>query len=110
MEVYDVCFLQEAVDDLEEIVLYIAKNNREAALRMRDTVVQKADDLSTFPRRGRYVFDLKMRRAGYRMLLVKPYILFYRVVNRSVFIYRVIHGAINYPLLYEKMLQNSIEE
>ena len=105
METYDVRFLQEALDDLEEIVLYIAQNNRTAAMRMHDEIIKKANDLSVFPKRGRSVPNEKMRKAGYRMLIVKPYIMFYRVINRNVFIYRVIHGASNYPMLYEKMMQ-----
>ena len=105
MEVYDVRFLQEALDDLEEIVLYIAQDNRAAALRIHDEIINKANDLSIFPKRGRPVPDEKMRKAGYRMLLIKPYIAFYRVIDRNVFIYRVIHGATNYPMLYEKMAQ-----
>jgi len=103
MEAYDVCFLQEALDDLEDIVLYIAQDNRAAALRMHDAIIDKANSLSGFPKLGRLVSDSKMQKAGYRMLSVKPYIAFYRVINRSVFIYRVIHGATNYPMLYEKM-------
>jgi plasmid stabilization system protein ParE len=105
METFDIRFLQEALDDLEEIVCYIAQENRAAALKMHDRIIEKAHDLSTFPKRGRYVADAKMREAGYRTLLIKPYIAFYRAIGRYVFIYRVIHGATNYPLLYEKMQQ-----
>ena len=105
MEIYEVRFLQEALDDLEEIVLYIAQDNRAAALKMHDKIIQKAQSLSRFPKRGRYVPDEKMRKAGYRTLLIKPNMAFYRVLGRNVFIYRVIHGAADYPLLYEKMQQ-----
>ena len=105
METYDVRFLQEAFEDLEEIILYIAQESEDAALRIHDRIISKANDLSVFPKRGRSVPDEKMRKAGYRMLLVKPYIVFYRVIERSVFIYRVIHGASNYPMLYDKMTQ-----
>jgi len=35
---------------------------------------------------------------------IKPYIAFYRVISNNVFIYRVLHGASNYPLLYEQMM------
>jgi addiction module RelE/StbE family toxin len=104
MDTYDVLFLQEALNDLEEIVLYIAQDNRQAALRMHDNIVEKANDLKTFPKRGRLVPDKKMAAAGYRMLVIKPYIAFYRIIDRSVFIYRVLHGAVNYPLLYEKTI------
>ena len=109
MEIYDVRFLGEALDDLEEIVLYIAQDSRTAALRMHDRIVDKANDLSVFPKRGRPVPDKKMSAAGYRMLGIKPYIAFYRVVDRNVFIYRVLHGAANYPLLYDKMAQADLD-
>ena len=100
MEAYDVRFLKEALDDLEEIVLYIAKDSKAAALQMYDETIKKANDLSVFPKRSRLVPDEKMREAGYRMLHIKPFIVFYRVISRNVFIYRVIHGLINYPMLY----------
>jgi toxin ParE1/3/4 len=109
METYDVQFLQEALDDLEEIVLYIAQDSRATALRMHDKIIEKANDLTIFPKRGRLVPDRKMAMAGYRMLGIKPYIAFYRVVDCSVFIYLVLYGAINYPLLYERMAQVDFE-
>ena len=91
------------MDDLEEIVIYIARDNKTAALRMHDEIIKKANDLSVFQKRGRLVPDKKMREAGYRMLIIKPYIAFYRVIDQNVYIYRVVHGATNYPVLYEKM-------
>ena len=106
METYDVQFLKEALDDLEEIILYIAQDSRQAALRMHDQIMEKANDLAVFPKRGRLISDKKMVAAGYRMLGIKPYIAFYRVVDRNVFIYRVLHGATNYPLLYGQMVQD----
>jgi len=110
METYDVQFLQEALDDLEEIVLYIAQNSRQAALCMHDKIIDKANDLTVFPKRGRLVPDNKMAAAGYRMLGIKPYIAFYRVIKKNVFIYRVLHGATNYPLLYGRMVQDLGDE
>ena len=110
METYDVQFLQEAMNDLEEIVLYIAQDSRQAALRMHDKIIEKANDLSVFPKRGRLIPDRKIAAAGYRMLGVKPYIAFYRVIERNVFIYRVLHGATNHPLLYEQMGHDSGED
>ena len=49
-------------------------------------------------------FRAMLVAAGYRMLGIKPYITFYRVVDHDIFIYCVLHGAANYPLLYEKMI------
>ena len=109
MEIYDVQFLQEALGDLEEIVLYISKDSRAAALRMHDKIIEKANDLATFPKRGRLVPDKKISEAGYRVLGIKPYVAFYRVIDKSIFIYRVLRGASNYPLLYNKLTQANIE-
>ncbi|MDR0287852.1 MAG: type II toxin-antitoxin system RelE/ParE family toxin [Clostridiales bacterium] len=103
METYDVHFLQEALDDLEEIVLYIANDSHQTALRMHTEIIEKANDLSVFPKRGRLIPDKKIAATGYRMLSIKPYIAFYRIVGHNVFIYRILYGATNYPLLYEKM-------
>ena len=103
MDSYSVRFLQEALDDLEEIVSYIAQDSRAAALRMHDRIVEKANDLTLFPKRGRLVPDKKMSAAGYRMLGIEPFILFYRVIGSDVIIYRVLHGATNYPGLYGRM-------
>jgi len=105
METYEVSFLQEALDDLEEIVLYLAQDSAAAALRMHDKIIEKASDLAVFPKRGRLIPDKKMSATGFRMLGIKPYIAFYRLIDDHVFIYRVLHGATNYPLLYEKMWQ-----
>jgi plasmid stabilization system protein ParE len=105
MEAYDVRFLQEALDDLEEIVLYIAQDSRAAALRMHDKIIESINNLATFPKLGRLVPDNKMSAAGYRMLGIRPYIVFYRMFGHNIFIYRVLHGTANYPLLYEKMTQ-----
>ena len=102
---YNVQFLQEALDDLEEIVLYIAQDSPQAAINMHDRIIDKANDLIIFPKRGPLVPDKKIAASGYRMLGIKPYIAFYRIIDQDVFIYRVMHGASDYPKLYEKMIQ-----
>ena len=43
MEVYDVRFLQDALDDLEEIVLHIAQDNIIAALQMHEKNNHESD-------------------------------------------------------------------
>ena len=39
----------------------------------------------------------------YRILGIPPYLAFYRIIDNIVFIYRILHGATNYPTLYQKM-------
>jgi plasmid stabilization system protein ParE len=75
---------------------------RAAAMKMHDEIVGKADILSTFPKLGRPAPDAKTQKAGFRILVIDPYMAFYKVVGINIFIYRIIHGAMNYPLLYSR--------
>ncbi|MBN4050871.1 MAG: addiction module toxin RelE [Alkaliphilus sp.] len=100
MKKYNVKFLKPALDDLEEIVLYIAQDSPPMALKMYDNIIACSMKLETFPKLGRKVPDKKMNESGFRMLVLAPYIAFYRVINDTVYIYRVLHGARSYPLLY----------
>ena len=97
---YKVKFLRPALDDLEEIVLYIAKDSTAAALKMHDEIITQSKKLETFPKLGREVPGRKMNESGYRMLMISPYIAFYRVIDDAIYIYRVLHGARNFPRLY----------
>ncbi len=99
MELYDIRFLKDALDDLEEDVLYIAKDSKQAALLMHDKIIQKSNDLAHFPKLGRFVPDKKITEIGFRMLIVDKYIIFYRIIQNIVYIHRVLHGARNFPNL-----------
>ena len=103
MATYKVHFLSEALEDLEEIILYIAGDSQTAATRMSNKIINKTSSLAQFPKTGRLVPNKKMSAAGYRMLGIKPYIVFYRIIKQDVFIYRILHGAANYPLLFENI-------
>jgi len=100
MEKYKVEFLQPALDDLEEIVLYIAKDSVTAALKMHDEIIAQSKKLEIFPKLGREVPDRKLSESGFRMLIISHYIAFYRVIDNVIYIYRVMHGARNYPMMF----------
>lgn len=102
MEKYSVEFLQTALDDLEEIVLYIAKDSKANALKFHDEMIDKINRLKTFPKLGREVPDKKIKKLGYRLLVISSYLVFYRVINQNIYIYRIFHGMRNYPMLYEE--------
>jgi len=104
MEKFKVEFLQPALDDLEEIVLYIAKDSMTAAFKMHDEIITQSKNLETFPKLGREVPNRKIRESEFRMLIISPYIAFYRVIGKVIFIYRVLHGARNYPRLFNDFL------
>lgn len=102
--------MQTALDGLEEIVLYIARDCKTVAMKMHDEIVANAYRLKTFPKLGILVPDKKMREAGLRMLIIGKYLLFYKIYGDEINILRVVHGANDYPKLFESQLNNDYDE
>ncbi len=102
MEKYKVVFLQSALDDLEEIVLYIAKDSKKNAMKMHDKIIETANRLETFPKLGLLVPDKKLGESGFRMIAINKYLLFYKVYPEEVDILRVLHGARDCPKLLSR--------
>lgn len=93
---YKIEFLQTALDDLKEITLYISKelSNPEAAYKLAETIVEKANSLSDFPY-GRPVYNpLRELENEYRTIYVKNYNLFYWIEEeeKTVMIARIIYS------------------
>ena len=105
MQKYRVELLSVAYDDLDEVCDYIALDNPRAAERMLDTIMDALHRLEDFPLSGTPLLDNTLNGYGFRMVVVHPYIAFYRVTGDNVIVYRVLHGARNYPHL----LKNSME-
>lgn len=103
---YRVIFLQTALDDLEEIVLHIARDSKTAAIEIHDKVIGNAHRLETFPQLGMLVPDKKLREAGFRMLIVGKYLLLYKISAGEINVLRVVHGARDFPRLFERQLNN----
>ena len=100
-------FLQDALNDLEELIEFIAQDSVSAAKKMQAQVMKKIGELQQFPRRGMPAPEPKMKEAGWRMLFISPYVAFYRIIENKVLIYRIFHGASNYPMLYSQMVDKS---
>lgn len=105
MEKYRITFLQTALDDLEEIVLYISKDSKENAMAMHDKIIQIVTKLEDFPKLGVQVPDKKMSARGFRMIAVDKYLLFYKVYPEEICILRVLHGARDYSILFSQFLE-----
>ena len=99
MENYKVEFLQSALDDLEEIVLYIASDNKNIALKWHDELLAKVNNLATFPMMGTLVPVKKISKSGFRMFSIGSYIVFYKVYEKEkmVTILRVLNAKRDYP-------------
>lgn len=86
-----VIFSPQAIERLEEIVRYVAEDNRDAAVRLGMRLIERAEFLAEFPELGRPF----SKRAGVRRLTVRPYVIYYRWKSeqRVVEILDFWHGA-----------------
>jgi toxin ParE1/3/4 len=76
--------------DLEDIWLYIAKNNQIAADNQIAKILDCLPMLAQFPDIGQIKHDLRNRL---RSFPVKPYIVFYIKVDNGIEVVRVLHQS-----------------
>jgi toxin ParE1/3/4 len=87
-----------ARSDLDEIWLYIAEDNIEAADRFIQQIVLRFPKLVARPDLGRRREELLPRLRSYP---VGRYVIFYRPFDNGVEIIRVLHGARDLPPLFD---------
>jgi plasmid stabilization system protein ParE len=76
---FQVILSPQAIERLEEIVHYIARDNPSAAERFGMRLIDQAQLLRDFPELG----SPCRKRPGVRRLLCKPYFIYYRVKQRA---------------------------
>ena len=84
--------------DLEEIWLFIAQDDPDAADRFMRTIVSRFPTLASMPHMGRHREDLSARL---RSFPVGNYVIFYRPTDSGIEVVRVLHGARDFPPLFE---------
>lgn len=92
---YRLLFSQRALNDLAEIVGYIAEDDTEAASRFGNALLDHVDLLSRFPRMG----DAIRKRARVRKLLHSPILVYYlvREDKRTVEVLHLRHASRKSP-------------
>ena len=84
--------------DLDDIWLYIAQDDPEAADRFIRAIVSRFPKLASMPYMGRAREELS---AGLRSFPVQKYVIFFRPLEGGVEIVRVLSGARDFPPLFE---------
>jgi toxin ParE1/3/4 len=87
-----------ARSDLDEIWSYIAQDNMDAADRFIRAIVSRFPRLAAMPHLGREREELAARL---RSFPVGNYVIFYRPMENAVEMVRVLHGARDFPPLFE---------
>lgn len=107
MRNYKVNLLQSALDDLEEIVLYISSDSRNRAIIWKNELMKKINTLSLFPRMGTLVPDKKISSIGFRMFPFGNYIVFYIVFEQQeeITVLRILNAKRDYPRMFENLIE-----
>jgi plasmid stabilization system protein ParE len=72
---WKIIFAPQSLEQLEQIVRFIARDNPDAAIRFGDYLVDRAESLANFPELG----TPYRKRPKVRRLLCKSYFIYYRV-------------------------------
>ncbi|MBU7008787.1 type II toxin-antitoxin system RelE/ParE family toxin [Phosphitispora fastidiosa] len=105
MEKREVELLPAAYADLDEVFDYIMVDNPQAADGMLDNIIQALRRPEDFPHSGGRLLDRSSKKFNFRMVIVDPYIAFYRFVDNKIYVYRILHGARNYSHLLKGTLK-----
>ena len=94
---YEVLWTNVAENDLKDIVEYIAEEDRlQTALKILKQIRKKAQNLYTLPERGRIVPELQEQGIfQYREIVIPPWRLIYKIVERKIFVLSVIDSRRN---------------
>jgi len=83
-----------ALDDLDEIVAYIAQFNRNAAVRLHERLESAVLPLALYP----YMYRVSDRVPGMREIIAHPsYRILYRVAADRIEVVSVMHVRRQYP-------------
>lgn len=91
---------EKALDDLTDIHDYIAADNPAAADKLVRQLLDAFDNTAEFPEMGRAADEI---RPGLRLLTRGNYLLIYRLLpdEKIVELVRVVHGARDWPILFD---------
>ena len=88
----------EARRDLKGIQDYITDEQESplTAVKVIDMILDRIEDLLTFPNTGTLLFPKVNFPTNYRYARAAGYLIFYRYENNKIFVDRIIHGKRDY--------------
>ncbi len=90
--------LTPAIKDIERIAEYHLKMvGPESAEQITDKILETIQTLEDQPFAGAKHPDLLLQKQDYRKLVCRDYICIYKIIEKTIYIYRIVHGATDYP-------------
>jgi toxin ParE1/3/4 len=86
-------YLPAAESDLIGIYSWIVKDSPARAVSFLERIDKRIGSLAVHPNLGRVPKHPKLQEAGYRVLMIESYLVFYVARQRDIEIHRLIHGS-----------------
>lgn len=96
MKRYDVNFLPAADKDLDDIFDYILLDSPNNAISILERIMALLENLEEYPLLDKRLIHNSLIHFDFRMIIIEPYIIFYRFIDDKIYIYRILHGARDY--------------
>ncbi len=84
--------LQRAQRDLEAIDAYLTSESPAAATKVLDALLDAIERLDVHAARAPTPRDPRLAALGFRILVRRPYLVFFRIHKAEVRVHRVLHG------------------
>lgn len=98
MDEYRLQFLRAAVDELDRIADYhLQMVGAASAERITDQILNTVERLEKYPYLGSLHPDPVLASMEYRRIIAGHYVCVYKVIDRTVVIYRIVNGVTDYP-------------
>ena len=106
-ENFQVIWSKSAVDDLGDIIDYIAQDSPLTVQKLFVQIKNKIETLNYSPQRGRYIPELqKQGILTYRELIISPWRVMYRISEDKVYVLAIIDSRRNVEdILLEKLIK-----
>ncbi len=96
MDKFKVIWTKPALDDLDEIIGYIAKDSVDIALKQYERIKDTSLEIGKFPKQGRIIPELQNENIiKFREIVLTPWRMMYRIEETRILILAILDGRRN---------------
>ena len=104
VQTFKLAILTPAQRELEEIArVYLELVGADSARKITSQILDSLERLKTYPLSGSVPRDRWLREAGYRLVISGKFVAVYRLIEHTVYVYHIAHGASDYPTLLKEI-------